>query len=87
MVGDVHRTLCYGGIFAYPADKRWPKGKLRVLYECGPMAYICERAGGRASTGTGVDILDLQPQGLHERCAIFLGSRQDVDEAESFHHT
>ena len=60
MVGDVHRTLCYGGIFMYPADRRSPSGKLRLLYECGPLSFVCRAAGGRASTGTG-EIQDIQP--------------------------
>lgn len=77
MVADVHRTLKYGGIFMYPATADSPKGKLRVLYECFPMAFIMEQAGGAASTGNG-PILDLVPRGLHERSPIFLGSKDDV---------
>ena len=63
MVGDVHRTLCYGGIFLYPADCRSPSGKLRLLYECGPLSFVCQAAGGRASTGKG-DVLDVMPVSL-----------------------
>ena len=63
MVGDVHRTLCYGGIFMYPADRRTPGGKLRLLYECGPLSHVCTAAGGRASTGTG-EVQDVQPVSL-----------------------
>lgn len=84
MVADVHRTLLTGGIFCYPADSRAPKGKLRLLYECFPMAYIMEKAGGMATDGQGTAILDIQPKGIHERCPIVLGSRLDVAEFESF---
>ncbi|KNE71272.1 hypothetical protein AMAG_15515 [Allomyces macrogynus ATCC 38327] len=82
MVADVHRTILYGGIFAYPADKKSKSGKLRVLYECFPMAFIVENAGGRATTGT-KRILDLEPTKLHERSGIFLGSADDVAELEA----
>eukprot|EP00288_Rhodomonas_lens_P015482 CAMPEP_0177707118 /NCGR_PEP_ID=MMETSP0484_2-20121128/9581_1 /TAXON_ID=354590 /ORGANISM="Rhodomonas lens, Strain RHODO" /LENGTH=341 /DNA_ID=CAMNT_0019218611 /DNA_START=91 /DNA_END=1116 /DNA_ORIENTATION=+ len=78
MVGDVHRTLCYGGIFMYPADSANADGKLRLLYECGPMSMICEEAGGRSSFGPG-DVKDIQPVKLHQRCPIFMGSKEDVD--------
>jgi fructose-1,6-bisphosphatase I len=77
MVADVHRTIKYGGIFLYPATSDAPKGKLRVLYECFPMAHIVETAGGCASTGS-MPMLDLVPKGLHERSPIFLGSKEDV---------
>ncbi|KAI0243232.1 Fructose-1,6-bisphosphatase 1 [Lamellibrachia satsuma] len=77
MVADVHRTLVYGGIFAYPATKEAPKGKLRLLYECNPMAYLMEQAGGLATTGT-MRILDIVPDHIHQRAPIFLGSRDDV---------
>merc|ERR1719391_365831 len=77
MVADVHRTLKYGGIFMYPATTDSPNGKLRVLYECMPMAFIMEQAGGIATTGT-IPILDIVPKGLHERSPIFLGSQEDV---------
>ncbi|XP_064474614.1 fructose-1,6-bisphosphatase 1-like [Ornithodoros turicata] len=79
MVADVHRTLKYGGIFMYPATKESPKGKLRLLYECIPMAFIIERAGGKASNGK-IPILDVQPESLHCRTPVFLGSSEDVDE-------
>ncbi|NJD21138.1 MAG: class 1 fructose-bisphosphatase [Melioribacter sp.] len=77
MVADIHRTLLYGGIFIYPGDKRNPKGKLRLMYECNPMAYIMEEAGGRATDGK-KRILEIQPTGLHERTPIFIGSMEDV---------
>lgn len=79
MVADVHRTLLYGGIFMYPGSTDAPKGKLRLLYECNPMAFIIEHAGGMASTGSG-PVLDVKPESIHERCPIFLGSKDDVQE-------
>jgi fructose-1,6-bisphosphatase I len=78
MVADVHRTLLYGGIFMYPG------GKLRVLYECFPMAFIMEQAGGKASTGS-TRILDYQPTKLHERAPIFLGSKEQVEKIEELY--
>jgi len=83
MVADVHRTILYGGIFMYPGDKRSPEGKLRLLYEANPMAMIVEQAGGKAITGTG-RILDVQPKNIHERVPVFLGSKDNVEELESF---
>lgn len=80
MVADVHRTLKYGGIFMYPATKDAPKGKLRLMYEGNPMAYIIENAGGLASTGSGGAILDVVPKSIHERVPVFLGSRDDVQD-------
>merc|ERR1719359_2536874 len=83
MVSDVHRTILYGGIFLYPADKKSPKGKLRVLYEGFPMALIVESAGGVASTGMFNGkvqrMLDLVPTDIHERCPVILGSPRDVN--------
>merc|ERR1712112_309130 len=79
MVADVHRTLKYGGIFMYPATADAPSGKLRVLYECMPMAFIVEQAGGLASNGK-IPILDMVPKKLHERSPIFLGSEDDVED-------
>ena len=102
MVADVHRTLVYGGIFAYPATTSSPKGKvrtqfpeidtdifqpcirfifsqLRLLYEGNPMAFIIEQAGGIATNGRS-SILDIQPDTIHQRSPIFLGSRDDVNE-------
>ncbi len=83
MVADIHRNLLYGGIFMYPADARNAKGKLRLMYECNPMAYIVEAAGGRASDGK-TRILDLQPENLHERIPIYIGSEEDVKMVEKF---
>uniref|UniRef100_A0A8D1HKN3 Fructose-1,6-bisphosphatase 1 n=1 Tax=Sus scrofa TaxID=9823 RepID=A0A8D1HKN3_PIG len=79
MVADVHRTLVYGGIFMYPANKKSPKGKLRLLYECNPMAYVMEKAGGLATTGKEA-VLDIVPTDIHQRAPIILGSPEDVTE-------
>nr|AFM87628.1 fructose-1,6-bisphosphatase 1 [Callorhinchus milii] len=79
MVADVHRTLMYGGIFMYPANEKNPKGKLRLLYECNPLAYIMEQAGGMATTGT-KPVLDIVPCTIHQRIPIVLGSPSDVQE-------
>ncbi|RVE67713.1 hypothetical protein OJAV_G00084510, partial [Oryzias javanicus] len=77
MVADVHRTLMYGGIFLYPGNAKSPKGKLRLLYECKPMAFIMEQAGGMASTGF-ENILDIQPESIHQRAPVAMGSPEDV---------
>uniref|UniRef100_A0A3B4TAG4 Fructose-1,6-bisphosphatase 1 n=1 Tax=Seriola dumerili TaxID=41447 RepID=A0A3B4TAG4_SERDU len=79
MVADVHRTLVYGGIFLYPANVKSPKGKLRLLYECNPMAFIMEQAGGMATTGS-MNVLDIQPTTIHQRVPVVLGSPDDVQE-------
>jgi fructose-1,6-bisphosphatase I len=82
-VADFHRNLLYGGIFLYPADKKNPQGKLRLLFEAAPMAFLVEQAGGIASTGK-ERILDIQPTSLHQRVPLIIGSREDVLEAEKF---
>jgi len=79
MVADMHRTIKYGGIFIYPATAANPNGKLRLLYECNPMAHLVEQAGGLASNGK-ERILDIVPKGLHERQPIFIGSKLDVQD-------
>jgi len=84
MVADVHRTILYGGIFAYPADKKSKKGKLRLLYEGFPMAFIIEQAGGLAINDQGKRILDLVPEEIHERSGIWLGSYGEVEKAKAF---
>lgn len=81
MVADFHRTLLRGGIFAYPGDKKNENGKLRLLYEASPLAFVAEAAGGRASNGTS-RILDIEPTKLHQRTPLFIGSKDDVAEAE-----
>jgi len=90
MVSDVHRTILYGGIFIYPADKKSTKGKLRVLYEGFPMALIVESAGGIASTGmfngSVQRMLDLVPTSIHERCPVILGCERDVKKVLSLYN-
>eukprot|EP00009_Paramoeba_aestuarina_P009106 CAMPEP_0201520930 /NCGR_PEP_ID=MMETSP0161_2-20130828/13398_1 /ASSEMBLY_ACC=CAM_ASM_000251 /TAXON_ID=180227 /ORGANISM="Neoparamoeba aestuarina, Strain SoJaBio B1-5/56/2" /LENGTH=340 /DNA_ID=CAMNT_0047919459 /DNA_START=39 /DNA_END=1061 /DNA_ORIENTATION=+ len=81
MIGDVHRTLLYGGIFMYPGDSRAPRGKLRLLYEVMPMAFIVHKAGGSSTDGSQC-VLDVVPQGIHERCPCFLGSKKNVEDVE-----
>lgn len=83
MVADMHRTLIKGGIFMYPADKKNANGKLRLQYECNPMSFLMEAAGGVATTGK-ERILDVQPTELHQRVPIFIGSKNMVDKAVSF---
>lgn len=86
MVADVHRILSRGGIFMYPADARDPDkpGKLRLMYEANPMSLIIEQAGGAATDGQR-RILDIQPTNLHQRVAVFLGSKSEVERVTSFH--
>ncbi|EJD44053.1 fructose-1,6-bisphosphatase [Auricularia subglabra TFB-10046 SS5] len=84
MVADVHRTLLYGGIFGYPDDRKSKSGKLRLLYEAFPMAFLTEQAGGLATTGRG-RILDVVPKSIHERCPVFLGSKEDVQDLLKFY--
>jgi fructose-1,6-bisphosphatase I len=83
MVADIHRNLLYGGIFMYPADSRNPNGKLRLQYECNPMSFIVEQAGGRATNGK-KRIMEVQPEKLHQRVPIFIGSEEDVKMVEKF---
>lgn len=83
MVGDIHRSLINGGIYIYPTTARSPEGKLRLLYECNPMAFIIEQAGGKATTGF-ERILDIQPTEVHQRVPIFIGSTKMVEKAEEF---
>jgi fructose-1,6-bisphosphatase I len=84
MVADVHRNLIKGGIFMYPATLNKPNGKLRLLYECNPLAYIVEAAGGKATDGR-QRILEKIPAELHQRSALFIGSRIMMDELERCH--
>jgi len=84
MVGDVHRTLLYGGLFGYPADSKNKNGKLRLLYEAAPMAYLVEQAGGLALTGK-TRIMDLIPQSVHQRVPVILGSIDDVREVRKYY--
>ncbi len=80
LVADFHRNLLGGGIFAYPSNTKTPEGKLRLLYECNPLAFIVEQAGGAAIDGSR-RILDIVPRDLHERTPIFIGSKADVEMA------
>jgi fructose-1,6-bisphosphatase I len=83
LVADFHRTLLKGGIFMYPADMRTGQGKLRLMYEAAPLAYIVEQAGGRASDGSR-NILSIQPEKLHQRTPLYIGSTEFVDLAEAY---
>lgn len=79
MVADVHRTLLYGGLFSYPSDRKNKNGKLRLLYEAFPMAFLVEQAGGKAVNDRGERILDLVPDHIHDKTSIWLGSAYEVD--------
>lgn len=83
LVSDFHRNLLYGGIFMYPGDDRYPQGKLRLLYEANPLGMIVTRAGGKVSTGW-ENVLEIKPTQLHQRTPLFIGSRDDVNDAEVF---
>ncbi|KAF7961747.1 fructose-bisphosphatase [Cupriavidus sp. UYMMa02A] len=87
MVADVHRILTRGGIFMYPWDKREPQkaGKLRLMYEANPMAMLVEQAGGAATNGQ-IRILDVQPEKLHQRVSVILGSKNEVERVTRYHH-
>jgi fructose-1,6-bisphosphatase I len=86
MVADVHRILCRGGVFLYPWDAREPDkpGKLRLMYEANPMAFLVEQAGGTATNGR-ERILDIVPTKLHERVSVMLGSRHEVEVVTAYH--
>lgn len=83
LVADVHRNMLRGGIFIYPGNQKNPSGKLRLLYECAPMAFIIEQAGGKASDGFN-PILDIEPYDIHQRSPLFIGSKLMVEKAEGF---
>jgi fructose-1,6-bisphosphatase I len=83
MVSDIHRILLQGGVFLYPGTVKKPEGKLRLLYETAPLAFLIEQAGGRAITGV-MDILDVVPEKLHQRTPLIIGSQEDVALVESF---
>jgi fructose-1,6-bisphosphatase I len=78
LVADFHRTLLKGGIFLYPPTRSHPQGKLRLLYEANPMAFLAEQAGGNATSGAS-RILGIRPQSLHQRTPLVIGSREEVD--------
>lgn len=83
MVADVHRTLITGGIFIYPNSSQYPNGKLRLMYECNPLSFVIEQAGGMAIDCEG-RILEIQPESIHQRTPIFIGSRQNVLKVKEF---
>lgn len=82
-MADFHRNLLKGGIYLYPSTESNPNGKLRLLYECNPMAFLIEQAGGLASDGEN-RIMDLEPQELHQRVPFFVGSKNMVKKVEQF---
>ncbi len=84
MVSDIHRILFQGGIFLYPNTRKYPLGKLRLLYECNPLAFVVEQTGGKAITTDLRRILEIQPTELHQRTTIAIGSPEMVDEMEAF---
>lgn len=84
MVSDIHRILFQGGIFLYPNTRKYPQGKLRLLYECNPVAFVVEQTGGKAITCSLERILDMQPNDLHQRTTIAIGSPEMVDEMKAF---
>jgi fructose-1,6-bisphosphatase I len=85
MVGDIHRTLLYGGLFCYPADNQThPDGNLQLLYKTAPMAYVVERAGGRCIDGRTGSLLHVQPARVHQKSPCFLGSPDDISELETY---
>ncbi len=84
MVSDVHRMLFQGGIFLYPNTRKYPQGKLRLLYECVPMSMVVEQAGGRAINSKLQQILDVEPQDIHQRSTIVIGSPEMITEMEEF---
>lgn len=83
MVADIHRTLIKGGIFIYPHSKRYPSGKLRLMYECNPLSFIIEQAGGIASNGEH-RIMEIQPESIHQRTPIYIGSKLNVEKVLDF---
>ena len=79
MVADVHRTLLKGGVFMYPPTRKQASGKLRLMYEASPIAFLIEQAGGQATNGTD-RILDITPTSLHERTPLVMGGRREMEE-------
>lgn len=83
MVADIHRTLIKGGIFIYPHSKRYPNGKLRLMYECNPLSFIIEQAGGMATNGK-ERIMEIQPEAIHQQTPIYIGSKHNVTTVMDF---
>jgi len=85
MVGDIHRTLIYGGVFMYPRDECYhPSGNIQLLYKSAPLSFIISQAGGKSSNGEGDDVLDVTPKDVHERQPCFIGSPDDIDEMKKY---
>lgn len=84
MVADIHRILFQGGVFMYPNTRKYPQGKLRLLYECNPLSYIVEQAGGKAINTRLERILELSPEELHQRSSVIMGSPKMIDEMKEF---
>jgi fructose-1,6-bisphosphatase I len=84
MVSDIHRIMFQGGIFLYPNTRKYPKGKLRLLYECYPMSFLIEQAGGTALTCKLERVLDLEIKSLHQTSSIVMGSRDMVRDMKEF---
>lgn len=84
MVADIHRTLLQGGIFLYPATQNKPNGKLRLAYECNPMAYIIKQAGGDAFNEAGTSILDLELSSIHQRSTLFIGAISQLEQLKKY---
>lgn len=83
MVADIHRTLIKGGIFIYPHSKKYPNGKLRLMYECNPLSFIIEQAGGMATNGK-TRIMELQPTSIHQQSPIYVGSKHNVQKVMDY---
>ncbi|WP_103664762.1 class 1 fructose-bisphosphatase [Gracilimonas amylolytica] len=83
MVADIHRTLIKGGIFIYPHSSKYPNGKLRLMYECNPLSFIIEQAGGKATNGS-KRIMEIEPTSIHQQTPIYIGSKDNVDKVTEF---
>lgn len=83
MVADIHRTLIKGGIFIYPHSSKYPNGKLRLMYECNPLSFIIEQAGGKATNGS-KRIMEIEPTSIHQQTPIYIGSNDNVDKVTEF---
>jgi len=84
LVSDFHRNMLKGGIYLYPSSAAYPEGKLRLTYECNPIAFLAEQAGGKATDGRGQRILEMKPASIHQRVPFFVGSTHMVDQVEKF---
>jgi fructose-1,6-bisphosphatase I len=85
MVGDIHRTLLYGGIFCYPSDTlQHPHGNIQLLYKTAPMAFVVHQAGGKCMDETTGNLLKVQPKRIHQKSPCFIGSPDDVEECKTY---